>query len=105
MVPEVLLVQEVPSGEVMMVPEFPTPTNIVELSVVVGVDLLLLQEMTVKLKRNKEKRMSRCLTWFPISGLGKPKLYQNMWCFTRKWDFTWRVSDCEELVGVTHRRC
>ena len=20
-------------------------------------------------------------------------------------DFTWRVSDCEELVGVTHRRC
>jgi len=19
-------------------------------------------------------------------------------------DFTWRVSDCEELVGVTHRR-
>ena len=66
MVPEVLLVQEVPSGEVMMVPEFPTPTNIVELSVVVVVDLLLLQEMTVKLKRNKEKRMSRCFTWFPI---------------------------------------
>jgi len=24
--------------------------------------------------------------------------------FTRIWDFTWRVSDCEELVGVTHRR-
>ena len=23
---------------------------------------------------------------------------------TRKRDFTWRVSDCEELVGVTHRR-
>jgi len=67
MVPEVLLVQEVPSGEVMMVPEFPTPTNIVivELSVVVVVDLLLLQEMTVKLKRNKEKRMSRCFTKFP----------------------------------------
>jgi len=20
------------------------------------------------------------------------------------WDFTWRVTDCEELVGVTHRR-
>ena len=45
--------------------------------------LLLLQEMTVKLKRNREMRMSRCLTWFPISGLGKPKLYQNMWYFTR----------------------
>ena len=24
-------------------------------------------------------------------------------CFTRIGDFTWRVSDCEELVGVTHR--
>ena len=72
----------------MMVPEFPTPTNntlevVVELSVVVGVDLLLLQEMMVKLKRNMEKMMNRCLTWFPINGLGKPKLYQNMWCFTR----------------------
>jgi len=20
------------------------------------------------------------------------------------WDFTWRVSDCEEIVEVTHRR-
>jgi len=53
--------------------------------------LLLLQEMIVRLKRNMEKMMSICLTWFPISGLGKPKLYQNMWCFTRKWDFTWSV--------------
>ena len=25
-------------------------------------------------------------------------------CFTRMWDYTWRVSDCEELVGGTHRR-
>jgi len=24
--------------------------------------------------------------------------------FTRIGDFTWSVSDCEELVGVTHRR-
>jgi len=23
--------------------------------------------------------------------------------FTRNGDFTWRVTDCEELVGVTHR--
>ena len=73
MVPEVLLVQEVPSGEVMTVPEFPTPTNntlevVVELSVVVVVDLLLLQEMMVKLKRKRERIMSRCFTWFPISG-------------------------------------
>ena len=27
------------------------------------------QEMTVRLKRNMEKIMSICLTWFPISGL------------------------------------
>jgi len=54
-----------------MVPEFPTPTNntlevVVELSVVVVVDLLLLQEMMVKLKRRIEMRMSRCFNWFPI---------------------------------------
>ena len=41
------------------------------------------QEMMVRLKRNMEKMMSISLTWFPISGLGKPKLYQNMWCLTR----------------------
>ena len=23
--------------------------------------------------------------------------------FTRMWDFTWRVSDCEGLVGVTQQ--
>ena len=35
--------------------------------------------------------------------LGKPKLYQNLGDFTRIGDFTWRVSDCEELVGeVNH---
>ena len=22
----------------------------------------------------------------------------------RMWDFTWKMPDCEELVGVTHRR-
>ena len=93
----------------MMVPEFPTPTNntlevVVELSVVVGVDLLLLQEMMVKLKRKRERMMSICLTWFPISGLGEPNIYHDSGCFTRMWDFTWRVPDCEELVGVTHRR-
>ena len=30
---------------------------------------LLLQEIMVRLKRNMEKIMSICLTWFPISGL------------------------------------
>ena len=41
------------------------------------------QEMMVKLKRNMEKMMSRCFTWFPISGLGEPNIYQNLVCFTR----------------------
>ena len=65
---------------------------------------LLLQEMMVKLKRNMETMKSICLTWFPIGSLGEPNIYQNLVCFTRIMDFTWRVSDCEELVGVTHRR-
>ena len=41
-----------------------------ELSVLaVLLSSLLLQEKTVRLKRNMEKMMSTCLTWFPISGL------------------------------------
>ena len=36
--------------------------------------LLLLHEMMVKLKRNIETMMSICLTWFPISVLGKPNI-------------------------------
>ena len=94
MVPEVLLVQEVPSGEVRMVPEVPTPTIntlVVELSVVVVVDLLLLQEMMVKLKRRKESRMSKCFIGFLISDLGEHNIYHQSVCFTRMWDFTWRV--------------
>ena len=35
---------------------------------------------------------------------GDTNVYQNSGDFTRIWDFTWRVSDCEELVGVTPRR-
>ena len=37
--------------------------------------LLLLQEMMVKLKRrSREKMMSRCFTWFLISGLEEPNI-------------------------------
>jgi len=44
--------------------------------------------------------MSICLTWFAISGLGKPKLYQNLGDFTRMWGFYLEVLClCEELVG------
>ena len=60
----------------------------VVLSVLVVLDELLdeVQDMEMKLKRKRERMMSICLTWFPIKGLGKPKLYQNMWYFTRKWE-------------------
>ena len=36
---------------------------VVELSVLL--DVLLLQEIMVRLKRSKERRMSICFTWFP----------------------------------------
>ena len=74
--PEVLEVHVVPSEEVRIVPLSPTLTNnpvevVVELSVLVVLDELLdLQDMEMKLKRNIEKMMSICLTWFPFSGLG-----------------------------------
>jgi len=50
--------------------------------------------------------MSICLIGFllVVSALGEPNMYQNLGDFTRIVDFTWMVSDCEELVGVTHRR-
>ena len=49
-------------------------------SVLLDVLLFLLQEMKVELKRRRieMRMMSICLTWFPISRLGKPKLYQNL---------------------------
>ena len=43
--------------------------------------------------------MSRSFTEFPIKGLGKPKLYQNMWCFTRMWDFTWKYDVEGKFTG------
>ena len=55
--------------------------------------LLLLQEMIVRLKRNMDKMMSICLTWFPFGVLGEPYLYQNLGDLTRMWNFTWRLSD------------
>ena len=44
--------------------------------------------------------MSICLIEFPISGLGEPKLCQNMWCFTMcVWDLLGDCLTCEELSG------
>jgi len=31
--------------------------------------------------------------------IAEPKIYHHLGFFTRIGDFTWRVSDCEELVG------
>ena len=58
-----------------MVPDSPTVTNnpvVVELSVFVVLDELLdeVQDMEMKLKRNRERMMSICLTGFPFSELG-----------------------------------
>ena len=66
-VTEVLLVHEFPSGEVKMYPSEPTVTNnsVVELSVLVVLDVLLLQEK----RREENIRMemnSIFFTWFPI---------------------------------------
>ena len=48
--------------------------------------------------------MSKCFTWVPIGGLGEPNIYHDLGVFYKKWGgFTWRVSDCEELVVVFTR--
>jgi len=47
--------------------------------------------------------MSICLTWFPIGGLGEPNIYHYLGDFAIIWNFTWRLSDCDEIEGVTHR--
>jgi len=31
--------------------------------------------------------------------IAEPKIYHHLGFFTRIGDFTWRVSDCKELVG------
>ena len=70
------------------------------------------QEMRVRLK-NADRKMkiilfiNQLITKVKYYGLvlKNLELYQNMWCFKRIWDFTsWRVPDCEELVGPPDRR-
>jgi len=48
--------------------------------------------------------MSICLTWVPFSELGEPNIYQNLGDLTRMGILLGGLSDCEELVGVSHRR-
>jgi len=87
-------------------------TKVCELPVVSLSELELLaessffeQEMMVKLKRNMEKMMSRCFTWFPISGLGELNIYHYLGVFYKNVGILLGgCLTCEELVGVTHRR-
>ncbi|SVD97618.1 uncharacterized protein METZ01_LOCUS450472, partial [marine metagenome] len=32
---------------------------------------------------------------FVVGALGEPNLYQNLACFTRIWDFSWKSGDIE----------
>jgi len=34
--------------------------------------------------------------------IAEPKIYHHLGFFTRIWRLTWRVSDCEEWMVVTH---
>ena len=49
--------------------------------------------------------VSICFTWFLIGSLGKfnlyhqSNIYHQLDFYTRTANFTWGVSDCEELVG------
>ena len=61
-------------------------TGDVVLSLVVDApsSLLLLQEMTVKLKRNTEKMMSICLTWFPFWWIRRTYLIPELGVFYKE---------------------
>ena len=49
------------------------------------------------------KIMIKCLTWFTnLLVIGEGKVYHHSVDFTRICDFTWRMSDCEELLRLTH---
>ena len=89
---------------------FPISSLFVVSLSVVAVLLELRQEMTMRLK-HKIRKMNK--TFFIRSSipkvkyywLGEPHIYNiNRLVLQEVGDFTWMVSDCEELVGVTHRR-
>ena len=49
--------------------------------------------------------MSRCFTWFLNCLVYENPIYTRTWFVLQEWgDFTWKVSDCEELVGVLQER-
>ena len=55
---------------------------------------LLLHEMFVRIKRNKERMMSRCFTRFPnCLVLGEPNIYHDSGVFYKNVGRLWRLSD------------
>ena len=102
-----------------MVPDSPTETTdtvkvvvefsvlvVVVLSVLVVLDELLdeVQDMEMKLKRNIEKMMNICLTWFPNCLVQENPKYNINWFVLQECGKIVEVClTCEELVGVTHR--
>jgi len=53
----------------------------------------------------RDRRMSICFTWFPNwLNQDNPIYTRILGILQESGDFTWVVSDYEELVGVSHRR-
>ena len=46
------------------------------------------------------RRMSICFTWFPIGGYRRTPYITSIGLFYKNVGRLWRVSDCEELVGL-----
>ena len=52
-----------------------------------------------EVRRRKERMMSRCFTWFPISGLGEPNIYHYLGDFQECGDFTWKYDVEGKFTG------
>jgi len=57
-----------------------------------------------RIDETKTKMSSMSLMGSIVVGLGENYIYQNLECITRMLEDSGVVSECEELVGVTHRR-
>jgi hypothetical protein len=100
----------VPSSDVWIVPSLLTLTSN-PLEVVVEVLSLFAHEMIVKQKQKIRKTCKICFIFFPISKvkyyclcIRRSQYIPELGLFYKNRGRLWRVSDCEELVGVTHRR-
>ena len=80
----------------------------------VGSSSFLAQEMTVRLKRNSERMMSMCFTWFPNwLVLGEPNIYHDSGVFYKNVGIllggclTVRISGSysQEMIGLDLGGC